>query len=1023
MDSNFLKRALRALLPLTYHRPATQLLALALVALSAASCAWSQPPSRSDAIIAPYKINGSTDKVDAGELILVQEGLWAYLPEASAKDKYDFEAGALVGFLPQKRHASAHVYGVVLVRSWGALLQRLDSQPVTGTELRGEFIGIDNDPKFRQWGLCRGASADIRENPCIKEASASTRWRIFQTDAIGHLITPDLDSWSSALPIRSAGLLIGERSVMRPGTEPGLASHWLAVPAHRPQRSRAQNAPHLAHARVAMGEGCPKIDFTESFQPLEVFNTAIDTPTDPIDTSVAAIRTGADVLVRCKGNSVWVDIPFLYRPTLAVADTSAQGVAYGAMQPIELKGQSVEVQRATILMGAALATGSVFAADFYLQEALQAGPDSGVSRDLGLKFMQVFAAAGRPEAALRSGHKAAGGAWHLDNNPQFVLGRTWVNAALGRARAYSDDITRLGKLAETPENTDIRLWLAWSTVRADALKGSGQSVRGALSYFDHAGLIRWLQAANLIVAPSLRIELEKHETSALGLALALVFSPEQTRADGQSCADKGVCQLDVYGRNFAARLSAASDEPALLQLIDDLGQTSMAAIRPGFEVPAQVFEGFSAPQELAIRAALMPLIQPGERRERFDELVAAATRAVRAEGNCVKIPGASIISARLDADSHAASPRQLPLLRATGWLVGDAFEAACHRPLEFADSLDKSLGQDEALARQIIPLLSALSEHTTPETRAQILGQVADFSAQHKTGAACTRFNLALAFSNATAGQLDAAAQNLSKTVNCTDRDAEKYAPSQQILNAYLRFETSGQIPSGLGSTTHQALVDLTRGGAPSSSPKACVGLEPLTFDLEAYMHPEIVALAVSLPEPEPDDLALETSTRSLNRAISALQVAHRYLAEGRPAPAADSLLEAQAAFARIQHQVGLRRISFLAATIYGSDLESYQATQQLIADADAPTQSKPKSEPISLAKPETLSAQDWSRALQQGQADTIGALFDAAHLPPSAEAARAWTAAKLLRGAASSISLPYQKLGAQQSALESLCK
>lgn len=970
-------------------------------------------------MIAPYKINSATDKVDDGELILVQEGLWAYLPHASAKDKFDFEAGALVGFLPQKRHASAHVYGVVLVRSWGALLQRLDSQPVTGTELRGEFIGIDNDLKFRQWGLCRGASADIRANPCIQAASPSAQWRIFQTDAIGQLITPDLDSWSSALPIRSAGLLIGERSLMRPGTEPGLASHWLAVPAYRPQRSRAQNSPHLAHARVALGQGCPKIDFPQSFQPLEVFSAALDAPADPVDISAAAIRTGADVLVRCAGDSVWVDIPSLYRPTLSVADTSAQGVAYGAMQPIELKSASIEVQRATILLGAALATGSVFVADFYLQEALQAAPNSGVSRELGLKFMQVFAAAGRPEAALRSGHQAAGGAWHLDNNPQFVLGRTWVNAALGSARAFSEDITRLAKLAETPENADIRLWLAWNAIRADALQGSGQSVRGAMAYLERAGLIRWLQAANLIVAPALRVELEAHETSALGQALARVYKPEKTRADGRRCAEEGICQLDVYGRSFAARLRAASDEPALVHLMADLGQTAMAAIRPGFEVSAQSFEPFSAPQELAVRAALMPLLQPNQRRDGFDALVAAATRAVREHGNCIEIPGASIIAARLNADTPAASPRQLSLLRATGWLVGDAFETACHRPLEFAGSLDKSLGHDDVLVRQIIPLLTALSEHTSAETRAELLGQLADFSAEHKTGAACTRFNLALAYSNATAGHLDAAAKNLSKTVNCTDADAQKYAASQHLLNAYLRFESSGQIPSGLRSSTRQALVELTRVGAPSHAPDACVGLQPLTFDLAAYMHPEIIALAVSLPEPEPDDLALETSSRSLNRAIAALQVAHRYLAEGQPAAAADALLEAQAAFARIQHQVGLRRVSFLATTIFGSDLATYKEAQP----ASAPATTRPGAKPVSLDAPETLTVADWSRALQQGQADAIGALFGSTHLPQSAESTRAWAAATLLSGAASDISLPYQALGAQRSALEALCQ
>lgn len=1027
MDSNHLKRLLRSFAALPNQSFATSILVLALLAwtaLSGAGCAWSQPPSRDDATIAPYTINGATEKVDGGQLFLVEKGLWAFLPETSAKEDFDFELGELVGFLPQKRHAAAHVYGVVLVRSWGVLLQRLDSQPVMGTELRGEFVSIDNDPKFRQWGLCRGATADISGHHCIKEASPSTKWRIFRTDELGHIITPDVDSWSAALPIQSAGLLIGDRSVMHQSLDAQASTHWLAVPAHRPQRRRARNAPHIAHARVAMEASCPKIDLSQSFQPLEVFTSPIDAPKDPIDTTVTAIRTGADVLVRCKGDTIWVDIPLLYRPIMSVADTSAQGVAFGAMQPIELKGKPVELQRATILLGAALATGSTFIADFYLQEALKTDPNTNSSREMGLKFMQVFAAAGRPEAALRSGHQAAGGAWHLENNPQFVLGRTWVDAALGKARAYSDDITRLNKLAEAPENNDIRLWLAWSVIRADALKTSGRSVRGALSFFENAGLTRWVEVANQIVPPSLKIELKKDDTLALRENLELIYQPESTRADGKRCADEGVCQLDVYGRNFAARLEAlhtAKSEASLLQLLRDLSQVSIAVIRPEFENQAHHFEGFTAAEELAIRAALMPVMHPEARIESFDALIETAARAVHAQGNCVQIPGAAIIAQRLAPDLRDASPEQLPRLKATHWLVSDAFEAACHSPIDFAKSLEQSLGHNEALARRVIPLLTALSEHTTPDARAQMLRQVADFSAHHKTGAACTRFNLALAFSNAAAGHLDAAAENLSKTVNCTATDTEQYAPSQRLLNAYVQFETSAQIPADASADTRQSLLALTRGA--STSPAACFGLEPIDYQLAAYLHPDIVALAVSLTEPEPDDLVLETSSRSLVRAISAMQVAQRYLAEGHPHPAADSLLEAQAAFARINHQVGLRRVLFLANTIYGSDLNSYIEAQEEEADANRPR--KPKTSParVSLEAPETLSAQDWSNAFQQGQSDAIVALFDTTNLPQTPETTRAWTAAKLLNSAAADPALPYPMLGAQQSALESLCK
>lgn len=1047
MDFNYLKRPLHSILAPTTARIFLAAVLVAM-ALSGVGCAWTQPPTPDDAIIAPYTISGTTDKVDAGQLMLVQKGLWAFRSDASSSDNFNFEPGAIVGFIPQKRHAHAHIYSVVLERPWGVLLQRLDSQPVTGTELRGDFVPVDTDHQLRRWGLCRGTSSQIGQNSCIEEASASTKWRIYRTDAVGRIVVPELDAWGAALPVQNTGLLIDGRSVMHATSNAKPPTNWLAVPAHQPGRSLAQNAPLIPHARIALQTSCPDIDFSQSFQSLEIFNSQITAPQSPIDTTINAIRTGADVLVRCKGDTIWVDIPSLYRPILSVAHTGAQGVPYGAMRPIALQGKSRKIQRATILLGAALATGSTVIADFYLQDILREHPDSDETREMGLNFMQVFAAAGRPEAALRSGHRATNGAWHVDNNPTFILGRTWIDAALGKSRAYSDDITRLSKMAESPDNADIRIWLAWSAIRAGAVQSSGRSVRGALGFFETTEQIRWIEAANLIVEPDLRIELKHGAANGLRDELKRAFLPEAAQKAAQNCAELGVCQLDVYGRNFAARLNALRASPTsqqdvgrLIQLLRDLSETSIAAIRPGFENPEIGATDFSPAEQLAIRAALMPMMRPEARAASFDGLIEAASRAVRADGNCVQTPGADIITKRLGGGENGATAEQPPLLEATRWLVSDAFDAACHSPVRFAESLDASLGHNDVLARCIIPLLVALSEHTTADARAQMLQQVAEFSARHKTGAACTRFNLALALSNANAGQLDVAAKNISKTVNCIDADSKKYAPSRHLLNAYLQFETSGQIPPGLAPRTHRALLQLTH--AVSSSPRdtdaksnpdatnnmsgACFGLEPIAYQLASYLHPDIVVLAVSLPEPEPEQFALETSSRSLERARAALKVAGRYLAEGHPAPAADSLLEAQAAFERINHQVGLRRISFLFEAIYGRDVHAYREAQKQDADAISPGKSKNKPPPIALDAPDTLSARDWSTALQQGQADAIGNLFDAQNTPTTPAATRAWTAAKLLGddlsdNATQALSL-YAKPGSPHPALQSLCK
>jgi hypothetical protein len=988
----------------------------ALAAITLVGCAWSQPPSSAGAILAPYTVTGATAKVEAGRLFLTREGLWAYVP-AETEYAPDFKTGEIVGFLPSQNRATAHLYGVVLTRSWGVLLQRLDSQPVVASDVRGKLLPIYGRAQFRRWGLCAGSGPDIAANKCVQAAGRDAKWRIFGSDEAQKLSVPAPDSWGSALPIRTAGLLIDGRSIM---PEKVRHDHWIAVPAHQPRRAIPQNRPALAHARVAIDASCPEVDLSQSLQPIEVFQARIERPADPMATEAAAIRTGADVLLRCDNGAIRVDVPVLYRPLFSVGNTAAQGIPYGAMRPLPVPGGDSAESRtaalqATVLLGAALGTGSTLAADFYLEEALRAAPDSQKSRDLALGLMQVFAAAGRPEIALRAGRRAVQGAWHIENNPSFVLGRSWARAALGKKRAYSKAVSRISKLAEMPENAQLRLWLAWNAIRADATKTGGRSVRSALSYLEEAGLTRWLEAANLVVDPALRIKTAAEpgaDSNPSITELGRVFAPRTTGAKEKSCADDAPCRLDVYGRNFARRLDEAradADGDLLRRLLRDLGTISVAVLRPGFDLQTTDFQGFSASAEVGLRAALMPLLKPVERAREFDALIAAASRAVRDAGNCATIPGAKIVAARLDGEA--------PILRATRWLVGDAFDAACSSPADFAASLERSLGPHETLARRAIPLLLALSENADSTGRAEMLRHVADFSSRHQTGAACTRFNLALALSNAKAGMLKAAAARLSKSVNCSDAGAEKYEASKQLINAYLRFEKSARVPDGISEATRQSLLKVIR-RAPAATPDSiCFALAPLDYQLQKFVHPDIAALAVALPKPEPDALVLETSSRSLARGLAALKVARRFIAEARPNPAAAALLDARAAFARIGHQVGLQRVAFLEKVVFSGDLKAFRDAEDSDDSTDTKAEQQTPSaineaERIPLDSPESLSIKDWSRALQQGQADEILAIFNSADPPDTANATRAYTAAVLLSG-----------LDAPKSALESLCK
>lgn len=186
-----------------------------------------------------------------------------------------------------------------------------------------------------------------------------------------------------------------------------------------------------------------------------------------------------------------------------------------------------------------------------------------------------------------------------------------------------------------------------------------------------------------------------------------------------------------------------------------------------------------------------------------------------------------------------------------------------------------------------------------------------------------------------------------------------------------------------------------------------------MNYDLKAYVHPDIAALAVAMPAPAPDDLALETSSRLTGGGIASMRVARRLLSAGRATPAAKALLEAHDAFARVGHQVGLRRVKFLEDVVFDGDLAAFVGADDKAAKAHHATK-RPKA--IALDHPGRLTSKQWARALRQGQAQHILAVL-AAHTDLHASAAtRAGLAAALIVGR------PAQ-VDATNTALADLCR
>jgi hypothetical protein len=906
----------------------------------------------------PYRVTGTSQKSTLGSLMLTEAGLWSFVRARSAENPPQMLEGELVAFVPHQSEAPSHLFGVVLARSWGVMLQRLDGQKVSTAEVDGELVPLGTDAQLRRWGICRGTSGDepsasIAASTCLKTSGGA--WRIFRADANARLsVSAD---WGLAPPIRTDGLVHGGRSVVR---DEGLDGGWVAVPTRSP-------SPHVAHARVLLEPDCPDLDVSQSLQPVEILRGEAPFGAHPVDIEAAAVASGADVLVRCTKEAVIVAAPTLYRPLLSIPNSSARGSAFGAMRPISIARDSgsrvhAAAQQSTILLAAALSTGSVLAADFYLEQALIAAPDDDIARRLAVEFMQVPSAAGRPEVALRAGREASRGAWHRQNSASFVLGSAWVFAALGQPRAHAEAMNRVQELAEAPESDQMRRWVVWTALR-DGLDGpSSRGKTNALDFYDKQALSKWLEAAELLVgwAESRTQSLADTESG-----LNKAFEPSVG-----GCERPETCKLDVYGRNLAEFVEkVGSDDPR--RLVNELNTLGVAALRPGFRLSALDAGKLSPAWKVAVRAAAMPLLAAQARDQGFEELAVEVSGAWRSQGVCLDVEAPDLLVGRIESlrGQDGRIEEGDAALAATTWLLSSGLKAACESPAAFVTSLEAGVKRHPKLAMHAGPLFEALVSRADEDERSMLLRQFADFTAEHEKGAACKRWNLALAVSEANVGRLNEAESDLSQAINCEASGESAYGDTEQLLIAYLRFEKSASISEDITPEVRAKLSALIRreqiAAKPNDEP-VCLGLLPLDYRLERFVHQDVASLAVAMPEPPRDELALETSSKSVARGVASLAVARRLLGEARPTEAARALTEAQQAFERIEHAAGLRRISFLETVIFDGDLQAYLASDK---PGSASKTGLVLSKPGSFDK---ISAVQWARALRAGKAREI---------------------------------------------------
>ncbi|MFU8802775.1 MAG: hypothetical protein ACNA8W_03100, partial [Bradymonadaceae bacterium] len=118
----------------------------------------------------------------------------------------------------------------------------------------------------------------------------------------------------------------------------------------------------------------------------------------------------------------------------------------------------------------------------------------------------------------------------------------------------------------------------------------------------------------------------------------------------------------------------------------------------------------------------------------------------------------------------------------------------------------------------------------------------------------------------------------------------------------------------------------LARLSSRQPSANECIGLRPLTFQIETHVDPAIAALSkrIHLPPPPKASLQLRTYSATVGMAEANFLTARRTLAQGRVPNAARALLAARAEWKSIDHRAGLARIAFLEEVVFDGDLEAH---------------------------------------------------------------------------------------------------
>ncbi len=449
-----------------------------------------------------------------GELALLDDGTWSYVSELPLPA----QAGGLL-LLTDGESKERHVFGVTTVTSWGAVLGRLDRNPIS-PRLRGSF-----GPATAV--SCKGSA---NQRTCVDKAPEGTWFSVFETSGDKLII-------KNGVPSRIGRIRAGDPSSdlwAKKGND------WVAIV--------DRIGPPARSLRVGLSNGC---------QAQKTTFHGVDTKMPgqhPLDVENQAYEDMVDGFVSCAGTDYTVAIPAAGRPLLKAPDIRLRTHPVLVVGENRIFGNLDDVGRFAAMVG----IGDFDGAGLLLLKLAEKNPK------IALQGAEILAAAGRPDEALALAFEATKTAWNRDGDFYWVFLRARVALALGDEASFVERWSRLPDMAQRLENNGVYGWMVWQAFMAEfkgvpEYESYDESLKGR-------EFSKWRALLRLTSALRTRDDSEVSAFSSIsGDAKALAQALR-----GENVPKKGEGPLDVYGRLWASGVRG------------DLTHVGGAEFRPGY---------------------------------------------------------------------------------------------------------------------------------------------------------------------------------------------------------------------------------------------------------------------------------------------------------------------------------------------------------------------------------------------------------------------------------------------------------